>query len=59
MLPILWGLPLLATSSLAQGTPAPIVDLGYAKYQGLYNATYDQNTFKGYVVRLHDAEDNI
>lgn len=25
----------------------PVVDLGYAKYQGYYNATYDLNVWKG------------
>ncbi|TGJ79419.1 hypothetical protein E0Z10_g9345 [Xylaria hypoxylon] len=37
----------LISFGLAQATPAPIVDLGYAKYQGFYDATYDQNIFKG------------
>lgn len=34
-------------------TASPVVDLGYAKYQGLYNSTYDINVFKGYVCSLH------
>ncbi|KAI3316587.1 alpha/beta-hydrolase [Xylariaceae sp. AK1471] len=47
MLNIIWGLPILASLSLAQDTPAPIVDLGYATYQGQYNSAYDQNSFNG------------
>ncbi|RWA07360.1 hypothetical protein EKO27_g7744 [Xylaria grammica] len=33
--------------SLAGTTPALVVDVGYAKYQGFYDATYDQNIFRG------------
>ncbi|KAI8623153.1 carboxylesterase [Xylariaceae sp. FL1651] len=47
MLRIISGLVMLASLSLAQNTSAPIVDLGYATYQGLYNSTYDQNIFRG------------
>ncbi|RYP53365.1 hypothetical protein DL768_001610 [Monosporascus sp. mg162] len=32
----------------AQVTPAPVVDLGYARYQGYYNQKYDQNIYLGY-----------
>ncbi|KAI2640213.1 carboxylesterase [Xylaria nigripes] len=32
---------------LAQAVPAPIVDLGYAKYQGFYHPDYDQNIYRG------------
>lgn len=28
-------------------TSSPVVDLGYATYQGYYNNTYDLNIFKG------------
>lgn len=28
-------------------TASPVVDLGYAKYQGVYNDSYDINIFKG------------
>ncbi|KAI0114466.1 carboxylesterase family protein [Nemania sp. FL0031] len=47
MLTRLWGLPILVSLSLAQDTPPPVVDLGYAKYQGFYDSTYDQNIFRG------------
>ncbi|KAI1745212.1 carboxylesterase family protein [Xylaria scruposa] len=47
MLRIIWGLPVVIGLSLAQATPTPVVDLGYAKYQGYYNSDYDQNIFKG------------
>ena len=30
------------------GVPAPIVDVGYTKYQGYYNSTFDINVYKGY-----------
>jgi hypothetical protein len=30
-------------------TSAPIVDLGYAIYEGYYNSTSELNIFKGYV----------
>lgn len=33
-------------------TASPVVDLGYARYQGLYNSTYDINVFKGYSPKL-------
>ncbi|KAI1336476.1 carboxylesterase [Xylariaceae sp. FL0016] len=32
---------------LAQTLPAPVVDLGYAQYQGYYNSTYGQNIYRG------------
>lgn len=42
----------LATAPASLATPvhtaSPVVDLGYAKYQGLYNNTYGINVFKGY-----------
>ncbi|KAI0802709.1 carboxylesterase [Xylaria sp. FL0064] len=41
------ALLVLIALSLAQATPTPVVDLGYAKYQGVYNSTFDQNIFKG------------
>ncbi|KAI1283890.1 carboxylesterase [Xylaria sp. FL0933] len=41
------ALLVLIVLSLAQATPTPVVDLGYAKYQGVYNSNYDQNIFKG------------
>ncbi|KAI1421158.1 carboxylesterase [Xylaria sp. FL1777] len=47
MLRIIWGLSILISLSSAQATLTPVVDLGYAKYQGLYNSTFDQNIFKG------------
>lgn len=44
----------LATAPATLATPAhtasPVVDLGYAKYQGLYNSTYGINVFKGYFI---------
>lgn len=39
---LLWQL------TLSQSTPEPVVDLGYARYQGRYNETYGVNVFKGY-----------
>ncbi|RYC64715.1 hypothetical protein CHU98_g1509 [Xylaria longipes] len=33
--------------SLAQATPTPVVDLGYARYQGSYDSEFDQNIFRG------------
>jgi hypothetical protein len=42
----------LASLASPAHTASPVVDLGYAKYQGLYNSTYDINVFKGYVLRL-------
>jgi hypothetical protein len=50
MLSIIWGVPLLASLNLAQATQSPVVDLGYATYQGFYNSTYDLNIFRGYVL---------
>ncbi|KAI0407572.1 carboxylesterase [Xylaria palmicola] len=47
MLRIIWALGLLIGSSSAQAPTAPIVDLGYAKYQGLYDSAYGQNIFRG------------
>ncbi|KAI1122656.1 carboxylesterase family protein [Nemania abortiva] len=47
MLTKIWGLLILINLSLAQATPSPVVDLGYAKYQGFYDPTYDQNIFRG------------
>jgi hypothetical protein len=46
------SLVLLAlTAAPAGATPVqtsnPVVDLGYATYQGYYNDTYDLNIFKG------------
>ncbi len=41
------GLLVLISLSLARATL--VVDLGYARYQGSYNSTYDQNIFRGYV----------
>jgi len=51
MLNILRALPILAAASLglAVDPSPPGVDLGYAKYQGLYDSTKDQNVFRGYV----------
>ncbi|KAI0439332.1 carboxylesterase [Xylaria telfairii] len=37
----------IAGLSLAHAMPSPIVDLGYAKYQGVYNSSFDQNVFRG------------
>ncbi|KAI1262621.1 Carboxylesterase [Xylariaceae sp. FL1019] len=34
-------------AGLAFGQDAPLVDLGYAEYQGAYNAQFDQNQFYG------------
>ncbi|KAI0907919.1 carboxylesterase [Ustulina deusta] len=39
------GLLVLISLSLARATL--VVDLGYARYQGSYNSTYDQNIFRG------------
>ncbi|KAJ8131483.1 hypothetical protein O1611_g2143 [Lasiodiplodia mahajangana] len=47
MLTKIWGLSILASLSLAQDILPPVVDLGYAKYQGFYDPTYDQNIFRG------------
>jgi hypothetical protein len=43
-------LPLATTTSQAFAAPAhgPRVDLGYAVYEGLYNATLDLNIWKRY-----------
>jgi hypothetical protein len=51
MLNLIRALPILASASLglAVDPSPPIVDLGYAKYQGLYDSTKDQNVFRGYV----------
>jgi hypothetical protein len=40
----------LAPASLTNPihTASPVVDLGYARYQGVYNDTYDLNVFKGW-----------
>lgn len=40
----------LTLSSLASPihTASPVVDLGYSKYQGIYNDSYDINIFKGW-----------
>ncbi|KAI1170974.1 carboxylesterase [Nemania sp. FL0916] len=38
---------LLISLSIAQPTQLPVVDLGYARYQGFYNSTYDHNIFRG------------
>lgn len=43
------GLALFASLASAETTAAPVVDLGYAIYQGVYNTAYDQNIFNGYV----------
>ncbi|KAI1153431.1 carboxylesterase family protein [Nemania diffusa] len=48
MLRKIWALPILISLGLAQATPPPVVDLGYAKYQGFYDSTNDQNNFRGY-----------
>lgn len=39
----------LSPASLASPihTASPTIDLGYAKYQGVYDGTYDINVFKG------------
>ncbi|KAI1822158.1 carboxylesterase [Xylaria intraflava] len=47
MAKMLLGLLAVTGLGLAQATLAPVVDLGYAKYQGLYNSTYDQNIYRG------------
>ncbi|KAI0474359.1 carboxylesterase [Xylaria cf. heliscus] len=47
MLKIIGGLSVAIGFTLAQTTPAPVVDLGYAKYQGYYDSTYGHNVFKG------------
>ncbi|KAI0973891.1 carboxylesterase [Xylaria arbuscula] len=47
MLGMILGFFTLIVLSVAEATPAPVVDLGYAKYQGLYNSTLDQNIFNG------------
>ena len=40
--------PTLITPS-SNSTAVPLVDLGYARYQGTYNSEYGLNIFKGYV----------
>lgn len=49
----------IAPASLASPThtASPVVDLGYARYQGAYNTTYDINVFKGYLPMLCYASD--
>ncbi|KAK5628762.1 hypothetical protein RRF57_004477 [Xylaria bambusicola] len=47
-MPTILKLFVLASLGLTQATPAPFVDLGYAKYQGYYDSNFDQNIFKGY-----------
>ncbi|KAI1306169.1 carboxylesterase [Xylaria venustula] len=47
MIRMILGLFILIVLSVAGATPAPVVDLGYAKYQGFYNSTLDQNIFNG------------
>ncbi|KAI4863858.1 carboxylesterase [Hypoxylon rubiginosum] len=37
----------LASSILAQDVPAPVVDLGYERYEGFYNAASNQNIYRG------------
>ncbi len=32
-----------------EGQAAPVVDLGYAKYQGTYNSTFNTNVYRGSV----------
>ena len=45
----LLGFVVLACSTAtARWTAAPVVDLGYALYQGYYSSTYDQTIYKGY-----------
>jgi hypothetical protein len=47
------SLVLLALTAVPAGlaasvqTSSPVVDLGYATYQGYYNHTFDLNIFKG------------
>lgn len=48
MLRTVLSLFFLSGLSIAQATPAPFVDLGYAKYQGYYDSKFDQNIFNGY-----------
>ncbi|KAI0206974.1 carboxylesterase family protein [Astrocystis sublimbata] len=47
MLRILSGILAFVGLSLAHKTCAPVVDLGYAKYRGVYNSTFGQNVFRG------------
>lgn len=48
-------------ASVSLATPAqtssPVVDLGYATYEGYYNDTYDLNVFKGWVLDKTDSAD--
>ncbi|KAI0376189.1 alpha/beta-hydrolase [Hypomontagnella monticulosa] len=44
---ILIVVTLLLRPCLNQNPPAPVVDLGYARYQGYYNSTSDLNIYKG------------
>ncbi len=37
----------------AAAPTAPVVDLGYAKYQGYYNSTVDTIVYKGLVTLLY------
>ncbi|KAI1812597.1 carboxylesterase family protein [Poronia punctata] len=49
MLNIIRTLPVLALAglSLASHASPPVVDLGYARYQGVYDSAKDQNVFRG------------
>ncbi|KAI1365787.1 carboxylesterase [Xylaria arbuscula] len=47
MLRTLLKLLFLSSWSVAHAAPAPFVDLGYAKYEGYYDSTFDQNVFNG------------
>lgn len=40
-------LAVVTPAALAGSADGPVVDLGYAKYQGTYNSTFDLNIFKG------------
>lgn len=37
----------LSTLACPIHTASPVVDLGYSKYQGIYNDSYNVNIFKG------------
>ncbi|KAK8043108.1 carboxylesterase [Apiospora phragmitis] len=47
MIPQLATLAGLLWLSLAQSTPAPVVDLEYSQYQGYYDPGFDLNIYKG------------
>ncbi|KAI1079752.1 alpha/beta-hydrolase [Whalleya microplaca] len=47
MLKRLFTLAVLFRSCSAQTTSAPVVDLGYARYQGVHDANFDLNVFNG------------